>query len=64
MRILGTEGLEELEQDEELTAAERWQLAQVMDDLERHARGELEEVPFEQIEATFSELRSRYKVPH
>jgi predicted DNA-binding protein len=58
LRLVVSEHLEEVENERELAAAERWQFKQAYATWQRLLRGEERLVPWEEIEKIFSDARA------
>ncbi len=55
LRLVVSEHLEEVENERELAAAERWQFKQAYATWQRHLRGEEGVVPWEEIQKIFTD---------
>ena len=58
LRLVVSEHLEEVENERELAAAERWQFKQAYATWQRYLRGEERLVPWEDIEKIFADARA------
>lgn len=58
LRLVVSEHLDEVENERELAAAERWQFKQAYATWQRLLRGEEPLVPFEEIEKIFADARA------
>jgi predicted DNA-binding protein len=58
LRLVVSEHLEEVENERELAAAERWQFKQAYAAWQRHLRGEERLVSWEEIEKIFADARA------
>ena len=59
LRLVVSEHLDEVENERELAAAERWQFKQAYATWQRHLRGEGRVVPWESIQQIFDEARAK-----
>ncbi len=59
LRLVVSEHLEEVENERELAAAEKWQFKQAYATWQRHLRGEGRLVPWESIQKLFDEARAK-----
>ena len=59
LRLVVSEHLDEVENERELVAAERWQFKQAYATWQRHLRGEGRLVPWESIQQIFDEARAK-----
>lgn len=58
LRLVVSEHLDQVENEKELAAAERWQFKQAYATWQRHLRGEGRLVPWEEIEQIFADARA------
>jgi len=58
LRLVVSEHLEEVENERELAAAERWQFKQAYATWQRHLRGDERLVPWEAIQKIFADARA------
>jgi len=58
LRLVVSERLDEIDNERELAAAERWQFKQAYATWQRYLRGEEGQVPWEQIEKIFADARA------
>ena len=58
LRLVVSEHLEEVENERELAAAERWQFKQAYATWQRYLRGEERIVPWEEIQQIFADARA------
>jgi predicted DNA-binding protein len=59
LRLVVSEHLDQVENERELAAAERWQFKQAYATWQRHLRGEGRLVPWESIQQIFDEARAK-----
>jgi len=58
LRLVVSEHLDQVENERELAAAERWQFKQAYATWQRYLRGELDLVPREEIQKIFADARA------
>jgi len=58
LRLVVSEHLEEVDNERELAAAERWQFKQAYATWQRHLRGDERLVPWEEIQKIFADARA------